>query len=317
MFTPPPLAVSGDRVHHAQAAVRNSAVADHASGVLLDALSGDVEVDRILLKAAAGAGKSYVLRRLVADAVGSPAVPPGGADRVPEPSGLAAGHCSWAGVGPRPRVPVRRQGHAAAGPGRGAPTRRRGLGDGRRPDRRRGADRHLPQARRLLHADAAARSIRPGRQRCGGVRRPVRRRGLAAAAPPFRQGLGGGAYHLGVGDVGQLPPLEVGQNPWRGDPRHNPFRAWPTEYDDDARTGPLELPAVWRPAAGQLNLWRAFYPEWGELHCVAAPEDRRLVVQGSVWGRRRRVDTGRHRRPDTARGRRTARRRRRPMLTSP
>ncbi len=40
--------------------------------VLRDALSGAAPVDRILLKAAAGAGKSFVLRRLVGDAVEHP-----------------------------------------------------------------------------------------------------------------------------------------------------------------------------------------------------------------------------------------------------
>jgi hypothetical protein len=37
---------------------------------------------------------------------------------------------------------------------------------------------------------------------------------------------------------------------------------------------------VWRPAAGHLDLWRAFYPEWRELDCVAAPGDRTLVAVG-------------------------------------
>ena len=38
---------------------------------------------------------------------------------------------------------------------------------------------------------------------------------------------------VGVGDVGQLPPLEIGTNPWRGDPGYNPYRAWPTDFDGD------------------------------------------------------------------------------------
>ncbi len=82
----------------------------------------------------------------------------------------------------------------------------------------------------------------------------------------------------GVGDVGQLPPLRIGTNPWRGDPGYNPYRASPTDFDGDERTWSVELPAVWRPAAGHLDLWRAFYPEWAELDCVAAPGDRALVV---------------------------------------
>jgi hypothetical protein len=70
-FTPP-LEPAAPTVHHARAAARNAAVADEASGELRDALSGPAEIDRILLKAAAGAGKSYVLKRLVADAVQHP-----------------------------------------------------------------------------------------------------------------------------------------------------------------------------------------------------------------------------------------------------
>jgi hypothetical protein len=100
---------------------------------------------------------------------------------------------------------------------------------------------------------------------------------------------------VGVGDVGQLPPLESGANPWRGDPGYNPFRAWPTDLDGDTRTWSRELPAVWRPPAGQLALWRAFYPEWSSLDCVAAPKDRALDAQdlrgvaAKVW---RKVGSG-------------------------
>ena len=100
---------------------------------------------------------------------------------------------------------------------------------------------------------------------------------------------------VGVGDVGQLPPIDPSQNPWRGDPGYNPYRAWPTEYEGTADTFDIELPAVWRPTAEQLPLWRAFYPEWGELNCVAAPGDRSVELPElpeparSVW---RAVATG-------------------------
>ncbi|WP_234792638.1 AAA family ATPase [Mycolicibacterium fortuitum] len=100
---------------------------------------------------------------------------------------------------------------------------------------------------------------------------------------------------VGVGDVGQLPPLEVGENPWRGDPGYNPYRAWPTDYDDDPRTWSRELPTVWRPSAGHLALWRAFYPEWRSLDCVAAPGDREVDLgsmddgAAEIW---RQVGTG-------------------------
>ena len=56
----PPRTAGGSAVHHARAAAHNAAVAQEASGQLLDALSGSVELQRILLKAAAGAGKSGI-----------------------------------------------------------------------------------------------------------------------------------------------------------------------------------------------------------------------------------------------------------------
>ena len=67
-FTPP-LEPAQPAIHHARAAARNAAVAEEAIGQLRDALSGSTDLERILLKAAAGAGKSYVLKKLVADAI--------------------------------------------------------------------------------------------------------------------------------------------------------------------------------------------------------------------------------------------------------
>ena len=83
---------------------------------------------------------------------------------------------------------------------------------------------------------------------------------------------------VGVGDVGQLPPIDPSQNPWRGDPGYNPYRAWPTAYEDDATTFVVDLPAVWRPTGEQLPLWRAFYGDWDCLNCVAAPGDRSIEL---------------------------------------
>jgi hypothetical protein len=94
---------------------------------------------------------------------------------------------------------------------------------------------------------------------------------------------------VGVGDVGQLPPIEVGTNPWRGDPGYNPYRAWPTGAEGEEATWSCELPTVWRPTSEQLPLWREFYPEWTELHSVAAPGDRSISVDSrsdpasAVW----------------------------------
>jgi hypothetical protein len=95
----------------------------------------------------------------------------------------------------------------------------------------------------------------------------------------FKDVKGHAPIWVGVGDVGQLPPLEVGQNPWRGDPGYNPYRAWPTAYENQ-KSGVWirELPTVWRPTVEQLGLWRAFYPEWVELNCVASAGDRTVEL---------------------------------------
>ena len=82
--------------------------------------------------------------------------------------------------------------------------------------------------------------------------------------------------------MGQLPPLEIGANPWRGDARHNPYRAWPNAFTGRPGTWERELPAVWRPAGEALGLWRAFYPTWAELNSVAAPGDRTVTLHGDV-----------------------------------
>ncbi|MGO3555886.1 MAG: AAA family ATPase, partial [Microbacterium gubbeenense] len=54
-------------VHHEDAASLNDRVADEASAELADMLSGASPMQRMLLKAAAGAGKSYALKRLVVE----------------------------------------------------------------------------------------------------------------------------------------------------------------------------------------------------------------------------------------------------------
>jgi hypothetical protein len=67
-FRPPRVAETG-KTHHAAAASENARVADRAAEQLRLSLSGDTSIERILLKAAAGAGKSYVMKRLVAEAL--------------------------------------------------------------------------------------------------------------------------------------------------------------------------------------------------------------------------------------------------------
>src|SRR4051794_17392032 len=61
---PPPVSV-----HHAAARGGNDSVAAAASAMLAAVLNGEEVYERLLLKAAAGAGKSYILKRLVQEAV--------------------------------------------------------------------------------------------------------------------------------------------------------------------------------------------------------------------------------------------------------
>jgi len=281
-FTAPRIA-GGGSVHHARAAAHNAAVAQQASGQLLDAVSASVELERILLKAAAGAGKSYVLKQLVADAV---------AHRrcvrvaviafqnrqlwpIAESLGQRLGKkrvCLYPAKDRYNDVPDAVHAHAEVVTSASA----------------------IPDDCIVLIATSHKLGA------FGERRRLLERFGPGAnGEAPFDVLFVDEAWQLpnhlfdkvvsvapltvGVGDVGQLPPLEIGSNPWRGDPRYNPYRAWPTGYDADAETWAAELPTVWRPAAEQLPLWRAFYPEWGELDCVAAPGDRAMTL-GAMTG---------------------------------
>lgn len=275
-------------VHHAEAAERNARVGDQALDVLTETLAGAASVERILLKAAAGAGKSYLLRRLVAETAGTPNC---------QRSALVAF--------------TNKQTHGLAGP----------LGDQLGADQvcllvakdRWGEVPDDVHSRVTVTTSTAA--IPAGAlvviSTCHRLR-PEYIRQLNKLGPAhngetpydvlfvdeawqipnhlFRQVNKFAPITTGVGDVGQLPPLEAGTNPWRGARTYNPFRAWPNEYEDDENTWTAELPAIWRPAAGQLGLWRAFYPEWNSLDCVAAPGDRNIEIgtglsgaAGAVW----------------------------------
>lgn len=284
-----------EQFHHARAAAANAAVVDEAEGALRDALSGSASLDRILLKAAAGAGKSFALRRLVVHAVKHP-------------------KCSRVAV----VAFTNKQMHALAAP-LGKKLRKNAVclfvASARLPE--------VPQD--VVGKVTIATTTSEIPPDCKVVIATCNK--LGAFGEKGRQDSGLGPAHnektpydvlfvdeawqiphhlfdkvsqyasitVGVGDVGQLPPLESGVNPWRGDPGYNPFRAWPTDFDGDDRTWTRELPTVWRPAAGHLALWRAFYPEWTALDCVAAPGDRALEAPklrgtaAKVW---RQVGTG-------------------------
>lgn len=293
-FTPPENIATGS-AHHTAAAARNAAVADDASHELADILSGASPVERILLKAAAGAGKSHVLKRLVAEAHAHPAckraVVVAFTNKQVRPLAISLGK----GLG-RDRVCLLVSAQQWG---------------------------EVPQE--VIDAATVVTKTSDIPDTASVVVATCSRLGAPGEVNRLRDRMGAGhngatpfdvmfvdeawqiPHHLfdkvtkaapkwvAVGDVGQLPPLEIGENPWRGDPGYNPFRAWPTDYEDDAHTWARELPAVWRPSVGHLGLWRAFYPEWDMLDCVAALADRVLnlgTMDGPITEIWRQVGTG-------------------------
>jgi len=265
--------------HHDGAATGNAVAGEGALEALSDALTGRLELQRILLRAAAGAGKSFILKRMVAEALEQPLCARVGviafANKQVYPLAADLGEslgrdrvCLWVSkkrtdipegideivtlVHKASEVPldcevVLTVSHMLKGQG---PALTKVLGGGALGD----------AVFDVLLVDEAWQL-------------PM---WLYEPCAKF------GAISVGVGDVGQLPPIDGQDNPWRGDRGHNPYRAWPTAFEGDQHTVAIDLPAVWRPTAAQLPLWRAFYEDWDALDCVAGPGDRSLEVLGAT-----------------------------------
>ena len=275
----PPRTRAAEALHHADAAAGNFEATSAAVEALDDALSGVADTERIVLKAAAGAGKSYALKGMVESALGHDQcsrvgviafankqifplaqdlglslgrdrvcllVAKGKSAEISEATKEAATVVEDTKAIPDTAEVIVATSHKVGG--FGGNHLRNKLGNATNGD-------HVFD---VLFVDEAWQL-------------PLHRyREVERLAP----------IAVGVGDVGQLPPIDSSQNPWRGDRGYNPYRAWPTAYEDDARTWSIELPAVWRPTAAQLALWRSFYGDWDSLNCVAAPGDRSITSAG-------------------------------------
>lgn len=284
----PPSTTASHAAHHGAAAVQNLDVVTQAIGALQDALDGAEEYERILLKAAAGAGKTFALKRMVGEALTHPSC-----DRV----GVTA-------FANKQVIPLAGQLGEQLGKDRVCLAVAEGWYE-RVPDWVHEqatvviSYKEIPETAEVIIGTThkLEGSARWMRERLGTAHNGERLFDVlfvdeAWQLPNHRYAKVSGLAPLvvGVGDVGQLPPLDPSQNPWRGDPGHNPYRAWPEGFSDDPLTWVRELPAVWRPTAEQLGLWRAFYSDWESLTCVAAPGDRSLDITGldgdaaAVWG---------------------------------
>lgn len=285
-FTPPtPSGVQAQ--HHQAAAAGNAAVAKEATATLKAVLAGEAAYERILLKAAAGAGKSRALQQMVATAL-------------QQPNCIRVGITAFAN---KQLYPLAR--HLGEMLGRDKVCLH--VTDDRAAD----IDDALAAAATVVHsygdtpADAQV-IISTSHMFEGTQKYHLARLGPAANGERlfdvlfideawqlplhrYRRVDRLAPLDVGVGDVGQLPPLDPGQNPWRGDRTYNPYRAWPTQYPPSPTTWVGELPAVWRPTAAQRDLWHAFYGDWERLDCVAAPGDRRIELgamadpAASIW----------------------------------
>lgn len=282
-------------IHHEAAAKENIAAVDAAIRAVSKALDGSGEHDKVLLRAAAGAGKSFALRRIVREALDHASCErvavTAFANKQVFPLAAALGqelgqdsvclfvsaarfgdvpddtHALATVVTTTPNIPAEAKVVLATSHKFGA------VGERARQLGQLGPGANGDTPFDLLLVDEAWQL-------------PLHRFRTAEYLAPVA---------VGVGDVGQLPPIDPSQNPWRGDPGYNPYRAWPTQYEGHESTFAIDLPAVWRPNAAQLPLWRAFYEEWDPLYCIAAPEDRSLElptlhgVAADIW---RSVATG-------------------------
>ena len=230
-FSPAPAGALDDARHQSEAAAGNLEAADRAIRRLGELLDGAEDQDKILLRAAAGAGKSYALRRMVKEALEHPSCSrvavTAFANKQTFPlagdlgKDLGAEHvCLFIADKRRPDVPQEVLDNVTlASSSSGIPESATVVV---------GVSHKLgvwgERTRLLEHLGPAANGERPfdvllvDEAWQLALHRFVTVEGLAPIV-------------VGVGDVGQLPPIDPSENPWRGDPGYNPYRAWPTAYE--------------------------------------------------------------------------------------
>lgn len=287
-FTPPGVDAPDAR-HHSLAATQNVVASAEATQALMSVLHGTADHDKILLRAAAGAGKSYALVAMVAEALANP-------------NCLRVAVTAFAN---KQVIPLARRLGAAYGPD----TVCLFVSEKWRTQLPEGIEAEVFVATKSSQIPEDARIVLGVSHKFrvfGEHDRMLGHLGVGANGERIFDVLfvdeawqlplylftgveGYAPVTVGVGDVGQLPPIDPSENPWRGDPGYNPYRAWPTAYEALPNTFVRDLPAVWRPTAEQLPLWRAFYGDWDRLDCVAAPGDRAFDlppldgVAAEVW----------------------------------
>lgn len=261
--------------HHESAAAGNADATSQAIDEMFNVIEQRSQNERILLRAAAGAGKSFALKRMVSEAINSPSCSRVGiaafANKqlfpLAEDLGTELGKdavCLWVSSGKFDAVSDSTKAAATV------VTSRRDVPDNAKV---------IISTSHMVRFQGSELLTQMGQAKLGHLydvlfvdeawQLPLHLYSRIEQSAPLT---------VGVGDVGQLPPLDSSQNPWRGDGTYNPYRAWPTVFEDDDKTWSIELPAVWRPTGEQLPLWRSFYREWKDLNCVAAPGDRSLVL---------------------------------------
>ncbi|TIC86711.1 hypothetical protein E8D34_10705 [Nocardioides sp. GY 10113] len=288
-FTAPVADAPTDAQHHARAAAQNVVASAEAAAALMATLNGMAEYEKVLLRAAAGAGKSVALVSMVGEALANP-------------NCLRIAVTAFAN---KQVIPLAQRLGAAYGPDKVClfvskawePKLPEDLADMATVVTK---SKEIPESARIVlgvsHKFKVIGEYSRMHARLGPGANGERIFDVLFVDEAWQMPLhlftgveGYAPVAVGVGDVGQLPPIDPSENPWRGDPGYNPYRAWPTAYEGLATTFARDLPAVWRPTAEQLPLWRAFYGDWDRLDCVAAPGDRHIDLPvfdgdaGAVW----------------------------------